>query len=462
MKKYVVFIWAFIFSAGVIAGDFNQKRIQPYVENKSFWQYNGQPVLLVGGSSDDNLFQIENLEEELDLIKSVGGNYVRNTMSCRDLGNVAPFEKSGNKYNPDKMNKEYWDRFEQLLELSHERNIFVQVEVWAFHDFTGAWLRNPWNPLNNNILTETNTQLKSEAYGNANTYKSQFFYSVPKLNNDKLLLSFQQKFVDKLLSISLKYDHVLYCITNEIFSQYSPEWGWYWAEYIKNKANGTGIGVEVTEMYQKTDIKHEQHRASFNRPDVFSYFELSQNSANSDQEHWDFLQWARAQLEDNPRPVNHTKTYGGQYGLWTGGPNHGVERFWRNIIGGAASVRFHRPSSGIGISERAQNHIKSVSMLAKSYDFFSSTPDVQSVLLLERIPDEAYLAKNSKDDIVVYFPDGGKVVLDLTKLPETYVMRWLDLEAAQWFRESEIKGGGIVKLNVPFVGNWVALFSVKD
>ena len=63
---------------------------------------------------------------------------------------------------------------------------------------------------------------------------------------------------------------------------------------------------------------------------------------------------------------------------------------------------------------------------------------------------------------MVYFPDGGKVVLDLTKLPETYVMRWLDLEAAQWFRESEIKGGGIVKLNVPFVGNWVALFSVKD
>src|SRR5690606_14065816 len=128
------FIWAFIFSAGVVASDSNQNRIQPYAKNKQFWQYRGQPVLLIGGSSDDNLFQIENLEEELDLIKSVGGNYVRNTMSSRDTGNLAPFEKSGKMFNPDKFNKNYWDRLDHFLKLTSERKIFVQIEVWAFHD----------------------------------------------------------------------------------------------------------------------------------------------------------------------------------------------------------------------------------------------------------------------------------------------------------------------------------------
>jgi hypothetical protein len=33
-------------------------RIQPYGTNPRFWQYRGQPALLLGGSKDDNLFQI--------------------------------------------------------------------------------------------------------------------------------------------------------------------------------------------------------------------------------------------------------------------------------------------------------------------------------------------------------------------------------------------------------------------
>lgn len=41
-------------------------------------------------------------------------------------------------------------------------------------------------------------------------------------------------------------------------------------------------------------------------------------------------------------------------------------------------------------------------------------------------------------------------------------MRWLDLEAAKWFQERTVKGGGIIRLEVPFEGNWVALLSVKD
>ena len=76
--------------------------------------------MLIGGSSQDNLFQIENLEEELDLIQSVGENYLRNTMSSRDSGNVAPFEKSGGFYDPGTFNEEYWQRLERFLELTAE------------------------------------------------------------------------------------------------------------------------------------------------------------------------------------------------------------------------------------------------------------------------------------------------------------------------------------------------------
>ena len=68
-------------------------RIQPYLHNSFYWQYKNRPILLLGGSVEDNLFQIAGIEAHLDLLHTVGGNYVRCTMSSRDEGDVWPFER---------------------------------------------------------------------------------------------------------------------------------------------------------------------------------------------------------------------------------------------------------------------------------------------------------------------------------------------------------------------------------
>ena len=49
-----------------------------------------------------------------------------------------------------------------------------------------------------------------------------------------VVLGYQQKFVDKLLSYTLQYGHILYCIDNE--TSVSSEWGKFWAGYIKTRA----------------------------------------------------------------------------------------------------------------------------------------------------------------------------------------------------------------------------------
>ena len=36
----------------------NQDRIQPYTKNPFYWQYKGVPVLLLGGTVEDNVFQV--------------------------------------------------------------------------------------------------------------------------------------------------------------------------------------------------------------------------------------------------------------------------------------------------------------------------------------------------------------------------------------------------------------------
>ncbi len=134
-------------------------RIQPYIENPFYWQYQDKPVLLLGGSREDNLFQIPDLEAHLDLLASVGGNYIRCTMSSRDEGDVWPYmlDTVSGMYDLNQSNKEYWRRFENALALTAARNIILQIELWDRFDFARApWQQNPYNPKNNvNYTAET-------------------------------------------------------------------------------------------------------------------------------------------------------------------------------------------------------------------------------------------------------------------------------------------------------------------
>ncbi|MBL7153679.1 MAG: VCBS repeat-containing protein [Phycisphaerae bacterium] len=446
-------------SSAALADDAD--RIRPYCRNAYYWQYGGKPMLLLGGSKDDNLFQIPDLKEHLDLLASVGGNYIRNTMSARvDKGfEIQAFKRlPDGKYDLDQWNEDYWNRFERMLKLTRDRDIIVQIEIWAFHDFNlGKWEKNPWRPAGNINYTESNTTLKN-FYGNIGRTTHDFFFTVPKLKNDRVVLRFQKKFVDKILSHSLRYGHVLYCMTNEIHPQYSPEWGWCWAGYIKDKAAAKGKGVEVSEMLWEIDLKKEQQRASFDRPNVYSFFEASQNSAKIGQENWDNLQFAHNYLAKKPRPINHVKIYGADSGTWKGSTDrHAIECFWRNIIGGSASSRFHRPPYGLGLSEKAQANIRSMRLLTDKMDIFTCAP--HNDLLSERKPNGAYCLANPGKEYAVYFPSGGEVVLDISLLKEPATIRWLAISTGKWREQQRLKSARSVTLRAPDSGPWVVLLA---
>ena len=122
-----------------------KNRIQIYKENPRYWQYKGEPVLLIGGSVDDNLFQIPNLKEHLELLKSVGGNYVRSTMGWTEAVDVPPFKKVGDLYDLNQWSDEFWTRFRNFIKWTHEMDIIVQIEVWAtFNYYRDYWDVNPF------------------------------------------------------------------------------------------------------------------------------------------------------------------------------------------------------------------------------------------------------------------------------------------------------------------------------
>lgn len=159
----------------------NSDRIRPYVGNPRYWQYKGAPVLLLGGSREDNLFQIPDLKEHLDLLVSVGGNYIRNTMSDRDPGNVYPYRRlDDGRFDLDQWDEEYWRRFSNLLRWTAERDIIVQIEVWDRFDLSrDRWQAHPYRPANNVNYTAEQTGL-AEAYpDHPAADKHPFFHTIP-------------------------------------------------------------------------------------------------------------------------------------------------------------------------------------------------------------------------------------------------------------------------------------------
>ncbi len=448
--------------------------IKIYDKNPFYWEYKGEPVLLLGGSKEDNLFNHpEGLAEHLDLLKAVGGNYIRNTMSSRNPGNVWPFKLLENGlYDLNQWNPEYWERFENLLRLCAERDIIVQVELWDPWDLFKSeaelghgplnvgWESCPYNPNLNINYTPEETGLDTviDYYTAVQPSNHKFFFTVPELENIPEILHYQQAFVDRLLEISLDYPNVLYCMNNETGEP--AEWGEYWATHIRKRAEESGRRVFLTDMRRNSNFESEEQIKLLHDREYYDFFEISQNNANRNQTHYNFILSIRNQILTNPKPLNNVKVYGGGESVHSEGVTEGTRRFWRNIFGGSASSRFHRQGStpfysGAGLSELSQTHIRSMRMLMNEFDVFNSTPS--NHLLNECEPNEAFCMATGENQYVIYFTNGGKVFLDIPEIQDEFEMRWLNISKSEWLPASSIKINKQMGIIAPDNGQWAVL-----
>jgi hypothetical protein len=454
-------------------------RIQPYKANPRYWQYKGKPVLLLGGSKDDNLFQIPDLKAHLDLLASVGGNYIRNTMSDRDDGDVYPFRQLQNgKYDLSRWNEEYWQRFETMLRLTHERDIIVQIEVWDRFDYTDSggwnnWKPHPYNPTNNINYSTTESGL-------ATTYlrhhpgkdKQPFFHTIPAMSDNTVVRRYQEAFVDKMLSCSLPYGNVLYCMNNETSTP--PIWGQYWMAYIRRRAAEAGVEVYVTDMFDlgwELDTEAKCLMA-FDTPDLYTFLDISQNNSckNTIERHWQNILFAHDRSKTRPRPINNVKVYGADewppksnyrkrvWKKW--GTQAGIRSFVMNVLGGCASSRFHRnKSNGLGLTDPAQAAIKAIRKLESLINMWQVQPDLR--LLVDREPEKAFLAAKRGENYAILLPEGGSAQVDLTGCQGTFQVRWIDVSTGDFGRNGEMQGDAVVTVMAPGSGPWLAAVSKK-
>lgn len=447
--------------------------IAPHGANPSYWEYDGQAVVLLGSSSDDNLFQTvaPDLTSELDTLAAAGGNYLRCTMSSRDDQGfeVHPFHLDGTsgEFDLGQWNDEYYNRLSTFLQQTLARGIIVQIEIWATWDFYGSrWDDNPWNPDNNSNYTAAATSLETTA-PSGHCPAQPFFATVPGLNDDATVLAFQQAFVDQLLSHTLGYPHVLYTMDNETCAE--PAWARYWTQYVQDQAALAGVTAYTTEMIDEWDLDDAVYDELWDNPTYYLFLDVSQGNHRTDELHYTRALHARTEVLSSPavRPINNVKIYGHDGGSF-GDSRDGKERFWRNLFAGHAAVRFHRAPAGLGGLAESYPHITSARMLFDEFDLFDPSTMPNNGLLGSRAEDEAYCLEQPGQAFAVFFPNDGQVTLDVSGVGsgQDLTLRWLDVEQSQWGQPSTVSSDDtpidlVPPATPPESDYWVALVSLS-
>lgn len=446
--------------------------ISKYAENPYYWQYNGEPVWLIGGSWQDNLFNHPiGLEEHLDRMVSVGANYVRNVMSHRNVGNVFAYEQDENgRFDLNRFNEEYWNRFEHFLQLTYKRDIIVQLEIWATwdhyedHQSLGGWSFHPFNPANNSTYDPELSNLPTivDYPPQTNPTDHPFFRTVPALDDNRVVLRLQQEYVNKILSYTLNYPHILYTMNNETGEE--VEWGDYWGDYVREKAHEKGLAIQITDMRRNEDIRSDDHGYIFNNPDRFDFVDISQNNAWSGlgRAHYENILWVRERLAEHPRPINNNKNYGAA----RHGEEESVARMGRIFFAGAASARFHRPHPyedpayheaksefGLGLSPRAQNVITAISKVTGRLAFERMEPRPDLI----HSEYESYLLAEPGQQYAIYFPYGGTAQIDIEPADGDYHIEWIQFDHPEWIHSDilNVETDTSAEFTTPDSGHWI-------
>jgi hypothetical protein len=404
--------------------------IRVYRDNPCYWEYRGGPMLLLGGSDEDNLFNHPALATKtMDTLAGIGGNYLRCTLSSRDDGNLWPYIRlNEGQYDLTQFDPAYWERLDTFIRDAGARGIVVQVEIWSTLDFyRDNWLKNPFNPDRNANYTVENTTLEYKWEYHPAQQTQPFFLTVPELNDDDRVRGFQESFVRKVLDVAGKYPNVIFSIDSE--TRAPREWALWWASFIRREGERRGRSWQVTETWEQYDISASEHEATYSNPDLFPFLDISANNWMEGQVQYDRLLWFRQKLLSVPggvRPMNSVRVHDRRGQGRSGGDEMALGRWWRNIFAGAAAVRFDRTDGGIGLDETAQATIKATRTFASVFGVFGSEP--RADLLSGRDTDEAYCLALPGTAYAVMFPTGGAVILETTLVSGNIRVRWLDTE----------------------------------
>lgn len=467
------------------AKDKNADCIQPYVKNPCYWQYEGKPVMLLGGNKWDAPFFIQDQKSVYDDLQAAGGNYLRYILKQRlgDSGQVTklvrifPFRKLSNgKHDLNQWSDDYWNRFSNGLQMCQDREIIVQITLWDHFDFyREEWEISPWNPKNNVNYTGSESGLASSYPTHPGKDTNPFMKTVPTMQNNTVVLDFQKKLIGKMISIALNHNNVLYNMANE-GNPGQKKWDQWWCDFIRSEASAAGKTISTTTMFDRKNWD-----PVVNNPSTYTYVEGSKVGSRwteKGQTQYDIaVGLINGTNAKQVRPVNAVKIRTQKI------VKHAQERLWRPLMAGFAALSHHRandgtytaggPNSGddnhasntylhggLGLEQDAKNDIKAMRAFTDVVVPWETLP--RQDILTNRASDEAYLRAKAGEVYGLYFVDTGSVGLKLGGVSGTFRLRWIDIDKGGYTgAEQTLTAGSTVAITTPgsTTGGWAAVIT---
>ena len=332
----------------------NADRIRPWSQDPRYWQYQGGPVLLVGGSREDNLFQIPDLEEQLDLLASVGGNYIRNTMSDRDEGDVYPFAQlDDGKYDLDQWNDEYW-RALRATAAAHgtsatsscrSRSGTASTSATRANRATGSGIRTARRTTSTTPASRAGWPTRYPDHPSAD--KQPFYHTHPRhgrvpTRDSTWCARYQERFVAKMLSLQPAIrERALLHGQRDL---HRPALGAVLDGVHQGAGEAAaGLDVYVTDMFddgwKPGAVGQDPAGARPSRPlRLHRHLAGEQPQLRRGSLATGCAGWSSRWRRTRARSLTPRSTPAGETSFGSGTPQDGIERFWRNLLGGLGLV----------------------------------------------------------------------------------------------------------------------------
>jgi hypothetical protein len=441
--------------------------------NRWYWQIDGEPTMLLGANQTDHTFLMENPKAYLQELQHVGGNLVRNTMSQREpepAHRPHLYLKNG-KYDLTQWNPVYWEKLEGLLAECQRRKIVVALEMWDKFDYQrDYWAESAWRPANNVNYTLQESGLR-DVYGptkrsnekNELHHDNPFLRTLPTLDNNPLILEYQQTFFEKTLSVTLQFPNVIYFVGNEW--KEAPEWPEYWAGQIHKLAAGKTVPVSVM-VWSSSKAFDPEIEFVLKHDELFQFagFRVGNPKIPLGQGHYDRIMEVRSRVaQSGARPLVDSKIRTGNKTFFR--PVRQA-RVWRGMMAGWSALSHHRvhdhptrgPSLDMGFTAAAQANLRALRRFSDAVKPWDCVPAPN--LLSDRSNDEAYVLADAGQAYGVYFVLGGTVGLDVAGEDAEYELTWLNIQTGESkVADARVMGGEIVEITTPASGSqfgWAA------
>ena len=215
------------FAAGMASAE-KSEPIRLHPKNSHYFLFRGKPVVLI--TSGEHYGAVMNRDfdchrylatleaDGLNYTRLFGGSYLevpaksfgilRNDLAPRSGRYVAPWARSevtgyaggGNKFDLEQWEPEYFRRFHDFLEEAAQRGIVVELTLFSSHYGEMQWNFSPFHPANNINHTAAVDWKKLETLENGN------------------ILTYQERYVRKLVREANAFDNVIIEIQNEPWS----------------------------------------------------------------------------------------------------------------------------------------------------------------------------------------------------------------------------------------------------